>query len=543
MCCYIDFRLAFHHVRDVPKLKQHESTPIAMTKEDLPTENEKAHSPGALNEARVVVLVPRAHVKHVKVALEKHAIFDRRHGISPEENDVSPESQRMRIATTLPCLMTEGGCRPSAEETRCLDELNLSNICPDITYSSWLPPTASGEINHSHRPLLKALREALQDLPKETFSALDLSVDTLVAGFPEAYSIYTPLLLLPSNTLSKTWISLIANHPHTLEPVWSHIASAMRCTHIALNSPIPASNSTSSAHALDAENVIRSPVNITPLYGCLGPAPTAQTLRNPSTADFATALWVTTRQNGIVQSWAPLYTMFSRGNVKEKARVLHLPSVKSSVDTDSGAMAVDLYAGIGYFSFSYCRAGMKRVLCWELNPWSVEGLCRGAALSGWTARVFTPADVPLGDAADSEWAVWRDGVIGGCEDFWVFAMSNETADRILACLKESLPPVRHVNLGLLPVSRPSWPSAVRAVNAKLGGWVHAHENVGEDEMDERVAEVEREFQEMSDNCTGEAQEKRKVQVEHVERVKMYAPGVVHVVFDVHIPALRYTDGE
>lgn len=518
-----------------------------MCKERLPTENEEPQSPGALNKARVVVLVPRAYVKHVKVALEKHAIFDRRHGISPEENDVS---QRMRIATTLPCPMTEDSCRPSAEETRCLDGLNLHDICPDIAYRSWIPPTAIGEINKSHNPLLKALRESLQELPKGTLKALGLSVDALVNGFPEAYSIYTPLLLLPSNTLSKDWISLIANHPHTLEPVWSHIASAMRCTHMALNSPIPASNSTSPAHALDAENVIRSPVNITPLYGCLGPAPTAQTLRSPSTTDFAAALWVTTRQNGIVQSWAPLYTMFSRGNVKEKARVLHLPSVRSSVDTDGGAVAVDLYAGIGYFSFSYRRAGMKRVLCWELNPWSVEGLCRGAALTGWTTRVFTPADVPLEDAADSEWDVWRDGVIGACEDFWIFAMSNETADRILACLKEFLPPIRHVNLGLLPVSRPSWPCAVRAVNAKLGGWVHAHENVGVDEMDEREAEVERYFQEMSDECASEdkvgrqqVREERKVQVEHVERVKMYAPGVVHAVFDVHIPALRYTDGE
>ena len=80
--------------------------------------------------------------------------------------------------------------------------------------------------------------------------------------------------------------------------------------------------------------------------------------------------------------------------------------------------------------------------------------------------------------------------------------------------------------------------------------MHAHENVGVDEMDERAAEVEREFQGMSDECASEdkvgrqqAEEERKVQVEHVERVKMYAPGVVHVVFDVCIPALRFTDGK
>ena len=38
----------------------------------------------------------------------------------------------------------------------------------------------------------------------------------------------------------------------------------------------------------------------------------------------------------------------------------------------------DLYAGIGYFAFSYAKAGVGKVLCWEINPWSVDGLRRGA---------------------------------------------------------------------------------------------------------------------------------------------------------------------
>ena len=135
----------------------------------------------------------------------------------------------------------------------------------------------------------------------------------------------------------------------------------------------------------NSENILRSPVNLTPLYGDFGSTPTPQTISNPTATDFANALWVTARQNGIWQTWAPLYTMFSRGNVREKARILNLPTLTTGLDTASAA--VDLYAGIGYFAFSYRKSsqalekGIKQVLCWEINPWSVEGLRRGAEMN------------------------------------------------------------------------------------------------------------------------------------------------------------------
>jgi tRNA wybutosine-synthesizing protein 2 len=150
--------------------------------------------------------------------------------------------------------------------------------------------------------------------------------------------------------------------------------------------------------------------------------------------------------------------------------------------------------------------------------------------------------VPARDAPGSEWEAWRDGadgakgVVGGGEDFLIFAMSNEYAAAVLRCLTVYVPPIRHVNLGLLPVSRLSWPSAVRAVDLKRGGWIHAHENVGVVEMDERRTEIEAEFQRLVDERDLEGQTKAKV--EHVEKVKMYAPGVVHAVFDVYIPGLQ-----
>jgi tRNA wybutosine-synthesizing protein 2 len=527
--------------------------------------------------ARLVLLVPRTLVKEVKTALEKHAIFDRHHGISPDR----PHERRMRIHVNLTAQGDLSEQATEAGKIRLLTELDLTHIASDIALLYWtpsanIPPTAGRD-----NPLRRALKEALQLLPPETLLSLNLTVDQLVSTFPDSYSVYTPLLLLPSSSLGPDWKQLISTHASELQTLWSHLAPAFSCTQIALNSPIPPSNASSSTHFSDKDNILRSPVNITPLHGSFGPAPTSQSLSAPTQKDFDDALWVSTMQNGIRQTWAPLYTMFSRGNVKEKARILKLASANlasasamssaSATTTTTttttitagmgrrkvslkGATAVDMYAGIGYFSFSYRRAGFLLVLCFELNPWSVEGLRRGAALNGWSTRVFTAADVPARDAPGSEWEAWRDGtegatgtdgaagvagaghakgVVDGGEDFLIFAMSNEYADAVLRCLRDYVSPVRHVNLGLLPVSRLSWSSAARAVDRKCGGWIHAHENVGVVEMDERREEVNAEFQRLVDERDSEG--RIKVSVEHVEKVKMYAPGVVHAVFDVYIP--------
>ncbi|KAF9694637.1 hypothetical protein EKO04_007574 [Ascochyta lentis] len=427
-----------------------------------------------------------------------------------------------------------------------LAELHLNHLSKDITLSSWKPWTTKNSVPVEHNPLRKALRDALEALPPGTLASLNQShttVDLLVYTFPESYSVYKPLLLLPSNSIGSNWHAILSEHVEPLQPVWQRIAAALQCTHIALNSPIPPSNTPGSAHGNDNSNILRSPVNLIPIYGSFGPPPTSQTLSSPTHSDFSNALWVRTTQNGIHQTWAPLYTMFSRGNVKEKARILHLPSVTSIAKPEQNATAVDMYAGIGYFSFSYRKAGLTRVLCWELNPWSVEGLRRGAALNSWSSRVFTPADVPRESATEVEWETWRCTVVGGSEDIWIFQMSNDTAQRVLQCLRTDVPPVRHVNLGLLPVSRLSWPSAVHALDKERGGWIHAHENVGLQEMDEREVEVLMEFQRLADERTaadsespgGNAAWQKKVEIEHVERVKMYAPGVVHAVFDMHVP--------
>ncbi|KAL2155478.1 hypothetical protein VTH82DRAFT_220 [Thermothelomyces myriococcoides] len=270
----------------------------------------------------------------------------------------------------------------------------------------------------------------------------------LLAGAPKRWVIYEPMVLLPSGSFTnQPWPALLSSlDPLKKEALWtailSHLSPANKppLTHLAINEGIPLhlpsrlpstkgdGNQTGGEVEHKEENLLRSPTRLQPLHGSFGnPSPPP----NPSPSDFDSALWVSTKQNGLVQTWAPLHTMFSRGNIKEKARLLSFrhhhhrtkpgsghrseaaqdkddappttAKVTTMTTTSVGSKrssrgqrqqqqqrlrqwrryAVDLYAGIGYFAFSYARLGL-RVLCWELNPWSVEGLRRGAAANGFS---------------------------------------------------------------------------------------------------------------------------------------------------------------
>ncbi|KAF1919828.1 S-adenosyl-L-methionine-dependent methyltransferase [Ampelomyces quisqualis] len=419
----------------------------------------------------------------------------------------------MRIPTTIPYQVHDKSAHENTETMGLglFHDLGLSHISGDISISYHTPPIDNATSTLKN-PLHKALKAALDGLDTPVLTNLNLTSDILTTSFPEGYSIYPPLLLLPHNAFSSPpWTSLLALHPPqspTLQPLWAHLATSMKTTHIAINSPIPLTQSTSS-------NTLRSPINLTPIHGSFGPPPTPQTLTSPTQHDFATALWVSTVQNGLHQTWAPLYTMFSRGNMREKTRLMHLPS--ATTPRRAAAAAVDMYAGIGYFAFPYRAAGLKPVVCFELNAWSVEGMRRGARRNGWRVEVHGP-----GDALGVGRAVAHAAV-----DFHVFHMSNVEAP---ACLARG-PRIRHVNLGLLPCSRASWRDAVRLLDAEEGGWIHAHENVGVGEMRDRTVEIEGLFRAYVHELVGAG---RMVGVEHVEKVKMYAPGVVHCVFDVKV---------
>lgn len=311
---------------------------------------------------------------------------------------------------------------------------------------------------------------------------------------------------------------------------------------------------------------MRSPSNLVPLYGDFGTNPgsaAATTQRSegsercqPTESELKTAFWVRTAQNGgIIQTWAPLYTMFSRGNVVEKARILGLDDRKRFDGLDEESLGgkpadmsvVDMYAGIGYFVFSYLKRGIGRVWGWEINGWSVEGLRRGCRENGWevkVVRVGEDGDVEGGMGALADRLKEDDRVV-------VFHGDNRFAGDVILKVKWELEKrgswkrVRHVNLGLLPTSRPSWEGAVRVLEPELQGWIHVHENVDvkdiEAKRDEMVKELDTlvsKHHEGSPPCW-----KQRIECRHVERVKSYAPGVMHCVFDVYISPTSADSGK
>ena len=301
-----------------------------------------------------------------------------------------------------------------------------------------------------------------------------------------------------------------------LPQLYQRLCSRTRTTHIAINAPIPLHNGPSSISPDSTANALRSPSALQPVHGSFG-APT-----DPAdAAGFARALWATARQNGVDQVFAPVHTMFSRGNVKEKMRVAAFPGLVAP----GGVTAVDLYAGIGYFAFSYAKAGAARVLCWEINPWSVEGFRRGAAKNRWRARIWQGGD-EIGESDD------------GCADaaeteLWMFPESNAKALHRIERLRDSIPPVRHINCGYLPSSKDVWKDGIAMLDPETGGWIHAHENVKASDLADRATQIES----LMSGWAGT----RSAKCEHVEKVKSFAPGVIHCVFDVRIPEAKRTE--
>ena len=211
------------------------------------------------------------------------------------------------------------------------------------------------------------------------------------------------MLLLPPTVLSRYLEKYLFSDQ--LPRLYGSLCKAFKISHIALNGPISASSSNQDVHdsiskarSATIPNILRSPTGLTPLFGDFGPALPAS--HTPIAADFEIAFWCTARQNAIFQTWAPRYTMFSRGNISEKARILRLVSSSRQLGpenpctgyTAEQSTAVDLYAGIGYFAFSYAKAGIAKVLCWEINPWSVKGLEKGAHVNRWSTKTFHGAE-------------------------------------------------------------------------------------------------------------------------------------------------------
>lgn len=325
---------------------------------------------------------------------------------------------------------------------------------------------------------------------------LGVQNDVLLNKLPKKYTIYQPMLLINSQDTfdSIEWTEFFNNHDKDeffdqfLKIIGNNI------THIAVNKPIVETD------------VMRRPFSLLPIYGDFGPEPTQEMFDNPTEEDFKNAFWCKVNQNGIIQNWAPRYTMFSRGNIKEKKRILD-----EFKDVENKTV-VDLYAGIGYFTLSYLKLKAKHLFCFELNPWSIEGLIRGVKDNGYSYKLVKHG---------------QDFQFDESIKVFIFHESNEYAiERLTMKL-----PINHINLGLLPTSKPSWLIAetlfLTNSNSNVCS-IHIHENVHIDEIPQFMDKTSVELLQISPD------ESLMVEPLKLNKIKTFAPDVWHISADFNL---------
>lgn len=208
-------------------------------------------------------------------------------------------------------------------------------------------------------------------------------------------------------------------------------------------------------------------------------------LRSPRIEMLAgESTWVEFSDYGVHFGFDASKVMFSSGNVTERHRM-------GGIDM-KGETVVDAYAGAGYYTLPMLvRSQAGSVHACEMNPASIEGLKWAASKNGVGARLT----VHEGD--------------------------NQTTMPGLAGVAD------RCHLGLLPSSEAVWQHALACLKPS-GGWLHIHMNVEKEKVqawsDETVHTLKQFAQDSGRNWSIEAK--------HIERVKSYSPGVLHVVLDV-----------
>lgn len=419
------------------------------------------------------------------------------------------------------------------------------------------PPTRERAAPRNSHPLQTGIKAFLDDpTSQKLLHDLNISAESLKANLPHRFTVYKPLLLLPATAFQAPpdWGTFCAAlSPDQRNALYASIAksaSSLGVSHVAMNTPITLTDTQG------RENRMRSPTGLIPLYGDFGgPCLCTDEDAQPGAEDLRNAFWVHAKHNNVItQIWAPLYTMYSRGNISEKSRILGCgpsPHAFDGLDEQSlqgqsvaDTSVVDMYAGIGYFTFCYLKRGVKRVWGWELNGWSVEGLRRGCEANKWGCKVVRilndgRLDTTVEDLVKT--LTDQDRVV-------IFHGDNRFAGDILRNIQKLMErqgtwhPVRHVNLGLLPSSQPSWDNACRALDLRHGGWIHVHENVDVQQIDKKKEEILMELAGLRGRVHDEhgVNQDPTISCVHVERVKTYAPGVMHCVFDMKLSGLDDT---
>ena len=200
--------------------------------------------------------------------------------------------------------------------------------------------------------------------------------------------------------------------------------------------------------------------------------------------------WVVRREHGIDFGYNFTQCMWSAGNVTERGRIANT--------NHEGEKILDLYAGIGYYTLPFLSEGAR-------GPNGERGQGRGAA------HVVA--------------CEWNENAIRALK--WSLS-ANDLADRCTILEGDNrnqlfMPEFDRVNLGLLPSSEEGYTIAIQALKSE-GGKLHVHglaaggkENVWAENLANKLENFGPFL------CS----------VEHVERVKWYAPHQRHIVVDIH----------
>jgi tRNA wybutosine-synthesizing protein 3 len=189
-------------------------------------------------------------------------------------------------------------------------------------------------------------------------------------------------------------------------------------------------------------------------------------------------------ENGIRYVFDPFQVMFSSGNITERIRMGEIGA--------KGEIIVDAYAGIGYYTLPFlAKAGAAQVHACEMTKASIEGLVRGLS----TNAVEEKCTIHQGDNQTT------------------MPKLKGIADRVI--------------LGLLPSSEKTWSLASDCLKPK-GGVIHVHMNIHNHELKTWPEQTKEYFADYS---------QRNTEIMHLEIVKSYSPGILHVVLDLKMGPL------
>ena len=286
----------------------------------------------------------------------------------------------------------------------------------------------------------------------------EIQQDDLLHCLPMKWERLGELVLLPREVMSTPAWTAIQHHP-AVNGLWKGIADALNAMSLGVQAPI-------------ANDRFRSSQ--------------VEMLTGSSQVEFL--------DHGLLYAFDAAKVMFSSGNVTERRRIASLNM--------EGEVVVDAYAGVGYYTFPMLvHAKASHVHACEINPASLEGLRRGAALNGIEDRLT----VHPGDNASTLPAL------------------KGLADRC--------------HMGLLPSSEAVWESGLLTLKP-TGGMLHVHMNVEEEHIESWCESTVQRFQALADEHGLQV----KVSNAHLEKVKWFAPRVRHVVLDVKVTPVHREDG-